>query len=1192
MVTNLKTRCTHCHAAVKVTDQTVGKRVRCPACRRVFEVATIAVALGEESTSLPVADETIAAQAADTSDALPASAAQAARLGQFGRFELKELLGQGAFGRVYRAYDPQLDRSVALKVPTFGPEDTHKVNRFITEAKSAARLRHPNIVPTYESGQIAGRSYIAAQFVQGQPLSRVLKDAPPDFRQAAEWVRQLADALAYAHSEGIVHRDIKPSNIMIDKKGIPQIMDFGLAKRLNEDAAMTTDGSILGTPAYMAPEQARGELASVGPASDQYSLGVVLYELLTGQKPFDGAPHAVIGMVIREEPRPVRSINRSVPRELEAICAAAMEKSPAQRYATTAELAADLARWLGGFETQACPITLAERALRWCRKNPVIFGLSTAMAAVLLVGTAISTYFAITATTQMSLVEQERNRANAEAGAARKHAHDAEMQRQRAEGATQKATQSAIVAEEKTAEAVAKTKLAEEAEKRATDNAEQAKAALEKSERVTAEVSFERALDLCERNRVAEGLLRLAACLALVEGKFPDLEDRVRTALASWRGDLHKLLRVVPHPSPVKNVVLTPDGRHLVTLSDDGQVRRWNVRTGEPEPLEFQPRDVEPRYDRLAMSPTQPLLAVAGESGHVFLQNADSGQSATVVMGQSQKVLDMAFSPDGTQLAITSPDKTIRIWFVRNGYLKATLPDKTVSRAVAWGPNGTLISGGEDRIARVWDVAERKVLRSTREINAGFILGISVSPRGDCFVTNHDWGQSVIWQYDSCHVLSLRKHSSWGFKGTAWHPTMHWLFSPGTHAPQLSDFYDPHAGRTVGSLLSSAGSVVAVACDQRGEIWATGGRADNQQKLGEVRLWQFSQTASSLILRHDGRVWALGAAPLGDELVTGTENGIVRVISLSNPEVAREWHDHGERLMRIAVSPDGQSFAAATASGKVHIHRLTTPGGIRKTLSLPRAGEIWALQYSPDGRLLVAGGVQRQLGVWRVSDLADLGPRDLPHQLNAVSFDSNDSLFAAYEGYPIQHWTSLTARAQGDSFSAEPGQGVVKTVEISPEGGSLVTGSWDSYVRRWNLSTSEITHEFAHSGPVWTSCFRSDGTRLVVGGFGGARVLDAINLQPLGPPLRHNDDVLRAVYIGDGSRVATSTFDGEAHVWDIPKPLEGRYEEIRDALHGETGLRLSASGHVVLIPSDQLSASPSIDAGVATTRIILLSRLP
>jgi predicted Zn finger-like uncharacterized protein len=402
MTTQLKSKCPHCSAEMRVHESLVGQRVRCPACNEPFEVDSVEIASEASLERAPLATETMAPGKGSTAsisvggDRARSSAKQESSVGKLGRFELKEILGQGAFGRVYRAYDPQLDRFVALKVPTFGPRDTHKIQRFLAEAKAAARLRHPNIVPTYESGRIDGQYHIAAQFVAGEPLAQRLEHRGPDFRQAAEWVRQLAEALAYAHRQGIVHRDIKPDNIMIDEQDQPQIMDFGLAKRVNDDAAMTTDGSILGTPAYMSPEQARGKLAEVGPHSDQYSLGVVLYELLTGQKPFEGQTHAVIARVIGEEPASPSSLRPEIPRDLAAICQKAMSKEASRRFSSTAELADDLARWLRGDATVARPISIAERGVRWCRQNPAIASLTSTVAVLLILGIALATTMAWT----------------------------------------------------------------------------------------------------------------------------------------------------------------------------------------------------------------------------------------------------------------------------------------------------------------------------------------------------------------------------------------------------------------------------------------------------------------------------------------------------------------------------------------------------------------------------------------------------------------------------------------------------------------------------------------------------------------------------------------------------------------------------------------------------------------------------
>jgi len=251
-----------------------------------------------------------------------------------GRFIVRSVLGRGAFGMVYRAYDPVLDREVALKTPRFADDDATSYERFLREAKAAAKLRHPNIVAVFESGEAEGEPFIASEYVDGTVLLALLKQQTIDIHTTVDWIRQVAEALDYAHSEGIVHRDIKPGNMMISRSGRPQIMDFGLAKRFEESAGVTTEGTIVGTPAYMSPEQARGQQASVGPASDQYSVGVVFYEMLCGRTPYVGDAWSVVSQVSSpmELPPAPRTLKPGVPRDLEACCLKALEKDPAARY--------------------------------------------------------------------------------------------------------------------------------------------------------------------------------------------------------------------------------------------------------------------------------------------------------------------------------------------------------------------------------------------------------------------------------------------------------------------------------------------------------------------------------------------------------------------------------------------------------------------------------------------------------------------------------------------------------------------------------------------------------------------------------------------------------------------------------------------------------------------------------------------
>jgi tRNA A-37 threonylcarbamoyl transferase component Bud32 len=341
-----------CGKAGSVPEERVGRSVRCPHCRTKFKVPPPSGPSTAASAQTKLSDaRATVAPASPSAGTLPAAEGkegQSAELPtQIGRFHIRARLGAGAFGTVYRAHDPVLDREVALKVPQAGTLDSpQRIERFLREARAAARLTHPNIVSVYETAADNGRYYIASAFIEGQSLAALVDAGPLDFRKAARIVRDLAEALAYAHERGIVHRDVKPANVLLDGKEQPHLMDFGLAHFQEAAEKLTHDGAILGTPAYMAPEQAAGQSGPPQPATDQYSLGVVLYELLCGRTPFSGPPQIVLFNILHTEPPAPRTLRPEVPAALEAICLRAMAKRPADRYPGCRQLADALKVWL------------------------------------------------------------------------------------------------------------------------------------------------------------------------------------------------------------------------------------------------------------------------------------------------------------------------------------------------------------------------------------------------------------------------------------------------------------------------------------------------------------------------------------------------------------------------------------------------------------------------------------------------------------------------------------------------------------------------------------------------------------------------------------------------------------------------------------------------------------------------------
>ena len=332
------------------------------------------------------------------------------RVDQIAGYKILRVLGQGGMGIVYKARQRGLKRIVALKmISAAGHHAAADLARFRSEAVAVADLQHPNIVQIYEVGEDEGRPYFSLEYVSGGSLAKKIAGTPSPPREAAQLVKALADGMEYAHQRGIIHRDLKPANVLLTESGEPKVSDFGLVKRLEDDAGQTQSGSILGTPSYMAPEQAEGRIKEIGPCSDIYGLGGVLYELLTGRPPFRAASVLDTLLQVRtQEPIPPSQFQPKVPRDLETICLKCLEKDSAKRYATAAALGEDLRRFLAGEPIVARPVSRIESLWRLCRRNPRVALLSAAVAVLVVAWSATSTLLY-----RLALSNEQRARASA-----------------------------------------------------------------------------------------------------------------------------------------------------------------------------------------------------------------------------------------------------------------------------------------------------------------------------------------------------------------------------------------------------------------------------------------------------------------------------------------------------------------------------------------------------------------------------------------------------------------------------------------------------------------------------------------------------------------------------------------------------------------------------------------------------------
>lgn len=642
-----------CGRTGSVPADHVGRTIRCSHC-------------GERFTA-GVAATVLAGSAASTAGAGSAAAEAADVPRQVGRYQVRARVGAGAFGAVYRAHDPQLDREVALKVPHPGAlADPKAVERFLREARAAARLRHPSVVPLYDAGRDGDVSYLAAAFIDGHTLAEKTAEARLPFRRAAEVVRALAEGLAYAHKQGIVHRDVKPANVLLDAQGRPHLTDFGLAYRQGMAERLTQDGALLGTPAYMAPEQAAGPGGEPLPASDQYSLGAVLYELLCGRTPFSGPAEVVLANILRQDPAPPRRVNPNVPRDLETVCLKALARRPEQRYPSCQDLADDLRRWLESEPIKARRQGPAERVVRWCGRRPVLAGLGAVAAVALLAVAGVSTWSAVRLADYQQHLAEQRARAEAKAEEARGYAEDAERELTEAQAAAEQAEKARRAAARHRVDAEAANAQAEEDAQRARRNRDEAA----KQEQAG-------------RRQLYEDHLKLAA-LACRQGQFVRARELLQRYVPQ-RGQEH------------------PRGADWHVL--------WNYAHG------FRTLPGTNRSASL-FSPDGKTLAMVGPAG-VELWEVATIQKRSVLAGSTADTSSLRFTPDGKTLVSTGPGY-VKLWdlatprganlngasyldLARDGRTLATRKVSYDEKLHGWTPHQEV---------QLWEVATGRALRT------------------------------------------------------------------------------------------------------------------------------------------------------------------------------------------------------------------------------------------------------------------------------------------------------------------------------------------------------------------------------------------------------------------------------------------------------------------------------------------------
>ncbi|HEV3084515.1 MAG TPA: serine/threonine-protein kinase [Gemmataceae bacterium] len=699
---------TSCCSTCGTASADVGADGLCPQCRGVKDPGELANTLlfdANAATVLPGGPSGVAAA--------PGAAAPE----EFGRYRLLKSLGEGAMGAVYLAHDTQLDRQVALKVPQFRAEEGSTAReRFSREARAAAGLIHANICPVYDVGECNGVPYLTMGYIEGRPLAELLKSGKTfTQRQSAMLVRKIALALEEAHRRGVVHRDLKPSNIMINQRGEPVVMDFGLAQRLVPgDVRLTQSGLVIGTPAYMAPEQANGDLKAMGPCSDIYSLGAILYELMTGQTPFTGSMMGILVQLVTEEPAPPSQRRPGLDARLEAICLKALAKEPGQRYASMSAFAEALTDFLRSGSALNEPAAAG---------NPAPTGAaiqnsgSRARATV----RAPDTMPTIPAEAASSGEVQPMNKPPQRqgrwwlwtaVGVAGLLAVGIPLLVLKPWDRSAKADSSLVSGKDSEAEAG-------KAGKAAAEKPDPSKSAEQKSktnEPGMLDGAARRGKRFGKRPETPVGEIRafrshdlpVTALAVSRDGQFA-LSGSSDKTLKLWEINSGRLVQTFPgHTDRVLSVALSPDGRQALSGSADRTVRLWDLSTGKARSFEGHAAAVT----SVAFSPDGRQALSGSNDRTLRLWDTTTGKQAGLGMIHPDRVTSVAFSADSRMAATGCWDGSVNLWDLGKGRRLSSFRGHTGPvLSVAIAPDDRqVLSGSLDKSLRLWDIAGGKDL--------------------------------------------------------------------------------------------------------------------------------------------------------------------------------------------------------------------------------------------------------------------------------------------------------------------------------------------------------------------------------------------------------------------------------------------------------------------------------------------------
>ena len=1010
-------------------------------------------------------------------------------------YETLRILGRGGMGVVYLARQIKANRLVALKILlSENHSSASERKRFQTECEAIARLQHPGIVQIFEVNEHNGCPFFSLEYCEGGSLAHYLRGTPIGVNDAARLVISISLAIHVAHQAQVIHRDLKPGNILLAPTSVSKtqspavepldaerpsinlfaakVTDFGLAKQLDE-STQTKTGLVMGTPSYMAPEQAKGK-KDVGIAADIYALGAILYDCLTGRPPFKGATSfETVLQVTNEEPVSPRQLQPNIPRDLETICLKCLSKAPEKRYASALELADDLSRFTKGEPIQARRTGAAERAWRWCRRNPIVAGLLVTIFVVLLAGIIGTTSALVLANHNLAEANSQKVIADKQRDAAKNEKREAEHQKDIAYKQKLKADGLKLLADKE-------AQNAREAESRAKDNEKKERFQRERAERAVHVQKLELARAGWFDNRLKYARDKLDSC----DDQYRNWEYYYLHDLFYNRG--HKQFH--GHAKAISRVLFSPDGKYLVSqVQGRGPVRVWDINKAKvahslknsenpgrllfcqhPETKEavlvqvgLQVRFWNPQTgEELQLVPNQqepviPMMAYNFREEKLYtsvMPSSKRGMPANIFRNQPLDDWLIRFSPDRSYIVAwtgsRSDYRAITLWDGTTFKKLKTVRDK------AFEVRNPTFCGGDGKVAwlelskgiiRVCDTKTGKQLSSIKD-DTGKIRGMAFSPDGQRVAAFTDQGITKSWDVNSQKVLATYRGHKDSITCIDFSPDGRYIATGGRDKTVI--LWDTRL-QDEAALLPSKGVETLCFQPKTQRILVTKGSP-------QMELWNADKALRIGNVMGKTRVDCACFGPDGKELITGEIDTRVHVRDAITGREKYALDIGGDKVYRVAYSGKGKYIAASTYElSEVRVWDVNSRHpvlNLNQTLSRP-----YDLAFSPDEKLLAVVGESGTFRVWNIETKKLVIDIKQNGSINSVCFSPDGTQIATGDSQrKVTLWDTKTGTKTITFFGHNQS---VQGVSFSPDGTRLASCSSDGFVKLWdpvNLEEREL----------------------------------------------------------------------------------------------------------------------------------------